>query len=152
MKKFIRYSVNSRPVYGLLEGDTISELDGDLFQNKTTGQVSIWEMNGNSLIGGGPVTPNPGLAWKAIGGAVTTAWNGILSWFESLPGKIFGFFSALPGEFLQLGSDIIHAGVYRGLGEIAGCFRGSPNSERQTSAVQAAPARTREPRLSRGQV
>ena len=24
-------------------------------------------MNGNSLIGGGPVTPNPGLAWKAIG-------------------------------------------------------------------------------------
>jgi 2-keto-4-pentenoate hydratase/2-oxohepta-3-ene-1,7-dioic acid hydratase in catechol pathway len=37
VKKFIRYSVNSRPVYGLLEGDTISELDGDLFQNKTTG-------------------------------------------------------------------------------------------------------------------
>jgi hypothetical protein len=24
-------------------------------------------MNGNKLIGGGPVTPNPGLSWHAIG-------------------------------------------------------------------------------------
>ena len=31
------------------------------------GQVSIWEMNGNTLIGGGAVSPNPGPAWKAIG-------------------------------------------------------------------------------------
>jgi len=28
----------------------------------SSGQTSIWEMNGNSLIGGGPVSPNPGLA------------------------------------------------------------------------------------------
>ena len=38
-----------------------------LFQNASTGQVSIWEMNGNKLIGGGPVTPNPGPNWHAIG-------------------------------------------------------------------------------------
>jgi 2-keto-4-pentenoate hydratase/2-oxohepta-3-ene-1,7-dioic acid hydratase in catechol pathway len=37
VKKFIRYSVNSSPVYGLLEGDAISELDGDLFRNQPTG-------------------------------------------------------------------------------------------------------------------
>src|SRR5580698_1887951 len=38
-----------------------------LFQNTSSGQVSIWEMNGNKLIGGGPVSPNPGPAWQAIG-------------------------------------------------------------------------------------
>ena len=38
-----------------------------LWQNASTGQVSIWEMDGNKLIGGGAVTPNPGTAWQAIG-------------------------------------------------------------------------------------
>ena len=38
-----------------------------LWQNTITGQASIWEMNGNARIGGGPVTPNAGPAWKAIG-------------------------------------------------------------------------------------
>ena len=38
-----------------------------LFQNKSSGQVSIWEMNGNKLIGGGPVNPDPGPSWHAIG-------------------------------------------------------------------------------------
>jgi hypothetical protein len=37
------------------------------FQNKSTGQVSVWEMNGTSLIGGGPVSANPGTSWRAIG-------------------------------------------------------------------------------------
>ncbi len=44
--------------------------DGDaeiLWRNTSTGQVSIWEMNGNALIGGGPVSANPGPAWQAIG-------------------------------------------------------------------------------------
>ena len=41
--------------------------DDILWQNTSSGQVSIWEMNGNSLAGGGPVSPNPGPAWKAIG-------------------------------------------------------------------------------------
>ena len=30
------------------------------FRTRARGQVSIWEMNGNTLIGGGPVSPNPG--------------------------------------------------------------------------------------------
>jgi hypothetical protein len=41
--------------------------DDILFQNKSTGQVSVWEMNGNALVGGGPVSPNPGTSWHAIG-------------------------------------------------------------------------------------
>ena len=41
--------------------------DDILFQNSSTGQVSIWEMEGNSLIGGGPVSANPGTNWHAIG-------------------------------------------------------------------------------------
>ena len=41
--------------------------DDILFQNTSTGQVSIWEMNGTSLMGGGPVSANPGTSWHAIG-------------------------------------------------------------------------------------
>jgi hypothetical protein len=37
-----------------------------LLQNSNTGQVSVFEMNGTSLIGGGPVA-NPGTSWHAIG-------------------------------------------------------------------------------------
>jgi hypothetical protein len=50
---------------GDFTGDGFS--DDILWQNTNTGQASIWEMSGASLIGGGPVTPNPGTAWKAIG-------------------------------------------------------------------------------------
>jgi FG-GAP-like repeat len=38
-----------------------------LWQNTSTGQGSLWQMDGNTLIGGGPVTPNPGLAFRAVG-------------------------------------------------------------------------------------
>ncbi len=38
-----------------------------LWRNTSTGQASIWEMNGNSFMGGGAVSANPGLAWTAIG-------------------------------------------------------------------------------------
>ena len=41
--------------------------DDILWQNTNSGQASIWEMNANTLVGGGPVSPNPGPAWKAIG-------------------------------------------------------------------------------------
>ena len=41
--------------------------DDILFQNSSTGQVSIWEMEGNSIAGGGPVSPNPGPSWRAGG-------------------------------------------------------------------------------------
>ena len=40
-----------------------------LWQNTTSGQASIWELNGAALIGGGPVSPSPGPSWKAIGTA-----------------------------------------------------------------------------------
>jgi ELWxxDGT repeat protein len=38
-----------------------------LWQNKSTGQASIWEMDGSALVGGGPVTPNPGTSFHAVG-------------------------------------------------------------------------------------
>jgi autotransporter-associated beta strand protein len=38
-----------------------------LFQNTTSGQVSIWEMNGNNVTGGGTVGADPGSSWRAIG-------------------------------------------------------------------------------------
>jgi ELWxxDGT repeat protein len=44
--------------------DTHSDI---LWQNTATGQASVWEMSGSSLIGGGAVSPNPGLAWDAVG-------------------------------------------------------------------------------------
>ncbi len=50
---------------GDFNGDGFS--DDILFQNKNTGQVSVWEMDGTSLIGGGPVSANPGTSWHAIG-------------------------------------------------------------------------------------
>jgi hypothetical protein len=37
-----------------------------LLQNKNTGAVSVWEMDDNTQIGGGPVA-DPGLNWHAIG-------------------------------------------------------------------------------------
>ncbi len=40
-----------------------------LWQNTTSGQASIWQLNGGALIGGGPVSPSPGPSWKAIGTA-----------------------------------------------------------------------------------
>ena len=41
--------------------------DDILFQNASTGQLSIWEMDGNTRTGGGAVSINPGPAWQAIG-------------------------------------------------------------------------------------
>jgi uncharacterized repeat protein (TIGR03803 family) len=38
-----------------------------LWQNASTGQASIWEMNANNVIGGGAVSPNPGPSWFAVG-------------------------------------------------------------------------------------
>ena len=38
-----------------------------LWQNTSTGQASIWEMNGTNVIGGGLVGAAPGPSWKAIG-------------------------------------------------------------------------------------
>ena len=43
------------------------DLHSDLLWQNSNGQGSVWEMNGNTLIGGGGVSPNPGPGWKAIG-------------------------------------------------------------------------------------
>jgi hypothetical protein len=47
-------------------GDAASDI---LWQNSSTGQVSVWDMggpNGNNVIGGG-VVASPGADWKAVG-------------------------------------------------------------------------------------
>ena len=51
------------PAANDFNGDSHSDI---LWQN-ANGQASIWDMNGNTLTGGGPVSPNPGPSWKAIG-------------------------------------------------------------------------------------
>jgi hypothetical protein len=38
----------------------------DILLQNTSGQTSIWDMNGNTIAGGGPVSPNPGSSWHAI--------------------------------------------------------------------------------------
>jgi autotransporter-associated beta strand protein len=53
----------SAPVSSDFNGDSKSDI---LWQN-TNGQASIWDMNANTLTGGGPVSPNPGAGWTAIG-------------------------------------------------------------------------------------
>ena len=40
--------------------------NGILWQN-ANGQAAIWDLSGDTRTGGGPVGPNPGPAWKAIG-------------------------------------------------------------------------------------
>jgi hypothetical protein len=39
----------------------------DLLWQNANGQASVWEMTGNTLIGGGAVSPNPGPSWTEIG-------------------------------------------------------------------------------------
>ena len=50
-------------------GDFNGDGTPDILLQNTSGQVSIWEMNGNEVVGGGPVSPSPGPSWKAIGTA-----------------------------------------------------------------------------------
>ncbi len=39
----------------------------DILWQNTGGQAAIWEMNGASIAGGGPISPNPGPNWTEIG-------------------------------------------------------------------------------------
>jgi hypothetical protein len=39
----------------------------DIVWQNTGGQASIWEMSGTNVIGGGPVSPNPGPSWTEAG-------------------------------------------------------------------------------------
>ncbi len=59
-----------------------------LWQNTSTGQASIWGMNESALVGGGPVTPNPGPAWKAIGtGDFNKDGNSDILWQNASTGQ-----------------------------------------------------------------
>ena len=44
-----------------------AEVHSDILWQNTNGQASIWEMNGASVTGGGPISANPGTTWHAIG-------------------------------------------------------------------------------------
>ena len=61
-------SVNPGPSWKAIgTGDFNDDGNSDiLLQNTSSGQVSIWEMDGTTKIGGGPVA-NPGTSWHAIG-------------------------------------------------------------------------------------
>ena len=66
-----RVGILGRPPEATVSAAVPSDFNGDrmsdiLWQN-TNGQASIWDMSGNSLVGGGAVSPNPGSNWKAIG-------------------------------------------------------------------------------------
>ncbi len=39
----------------------------DILWQNANGQASIWDMSGNTLVGGGAVSPNPGPSWTEIG-------------------------------------------------------------------------------------
>jgi hypothetical protein len=62
-------AVNPGPAWKAIgTGDFNADGHSDiLFQNAGTGQVSIWEMDGNTKTGGGLVSANPGPSWHAIG-------------------------------------------------------------------------------------
>ena len=52
---------------GFATTQTVTPILSDiLIQNTSSGQVSVWEMDGTTIIGGGPVA-NPGPSWNAIG-------------------------------------------------------------------------------------
>jgi len=53
-------------------------------------------------------------AGRAIGDAVGSAVENVLSFFRSLPGNILNFLTSLPGKMLQVGKDII-MGIVHGL-------------------------------------
>jgi hypothetical protein len=60
-------STNPGPSWhGIESGDFNGDGHSDILFQNTSGQSSIWDMNGTTIAGGGPVTPNPGSSWHAI--------------------------------------------------------------------------------------
>ena len=49
------------------ESDPPTVTSSILWQNTSTGQASIWDMDGSTLVGGGAVSANPGPSWTEIG-------------------------------------------------------------------------------------
>jgi hypothetical protein len=62
-------ALNPGPSWHLIDPEADFNGDGQsdlLFQNTSTGQVAIWDMNGSNIIGGGVVGLTPGANWKAV--------------------------------------------------------------------------------------
>ena len=60
-----------------------------LWQNGSTGQASVWEMDGNTRVGGGAVSPNPGPAWRAVGtGAFFSGGTSDILWQNTSTGHV----------------------------------------------------------------
>jgi uncharacterized repeat protein (TIGR03803 family) len=61
-----------------------------LWQNTSSGQVSIWEMDGTTKIGGGPAgSINPGPSWKAVGtGDFNGDGNADILWQNTSSGQV----------------------------------------------------------------
>jgi hypothetical protein len=54
-------------VTALVPSDFNEDGMSDILWQNADGQASVWDMNANTLTGGGGVSPNPGSSWKAIG-------------------------------------------------------------------------------------
>ncbi len=50
----------------VIDSDPATSSSGILWQN-ANGQAALWSMSGSTVVGGGPVSPNPGPGWKTIG-------------------------------------------------------------------------------------
>ena len=60
-----------------------------LWQNTSTGQASVWEMDGNTKTGGGAVSANPGPAWTAVGtGDFNKDGNSDILWQNKNTGQV----------------------------------------------------------------
>jgi FG-GAP-like repeat len=70
-------------------GDFNGDGQSDILWQNTGGQVSIWEMNNNTLIGGGTVGANPGPVWQAIGtGDFNDDGKSDILWQNSSTGQV----------------------------------------------------------------
>jgi hypothetical protein len=83
-------SVNPGPSWKAVgTGDFNHDGNSDiLWQNTVSGQVSIWEMDGTTKIGGGPVA-NLGPSWKAVGtGDFNHDGNSDILWQNTVSGQV----------------------------------------------------------------
>jgi uncharacterized repeat protein (TIGR03803 family) len=52
---------------GFATTPSVTPIISNILWQNTSGQASIWNMDGNTLIGGGAVSPNPGPSFRAVG-------------------------------------------------------------------------------------
>jgi len=67
-QQIYRYDAETQELMRISIGARGFNDDGnsDILWQNASGQAAIWEMNGNTIAGGGPVSPNPGTTWHAI--------------------------------------------------------------------------------------